>query len=153
MALGRSHGGWGSKLHLLTDGNGLPLAALLSPGQRHESCYLEELVLDGYCGRWPVWLLGDRGYSAPRIRLWLEEHGIRPVIPYRRDERSIRPNLPPLDRDRYKLRNVIERTIGRLKQCRSIATRFDKLACHYMGMLKLAFMKIYLRAIDSSDTA
>jgi len=51
------------------------------------------------------------------------------------------------------MRNVIERTIGKLKQCRSIATRFDKLARDYLAMLKLAFMRIYLRAIDSSDTA
>jgi len=152
-ALGRSKGGWGPKLHLLTDGNGLPLGVLLSAGQRHESCYLEELVLDGYSGRWLVWLLGDRGYSAPRIRLWLETHGIRPVIPYRRDEQERRPSLPTLDQDRYRMRNVIERTIGKLKQCRSIATRFDKLARDYLAMLKLAFMRIYLRAIDSSDTA
>jgi transposase len=137
----------------LTDGNGLPLAVLLSPGQRHESCYLEELVAAGYQGRWPTWLLGDRGYSAPRIRSWLRSQGIQPVIPYRKDERDWVPPPPPLDRERYRLRNVIERTIGKLKQCRSIATRFEKLAGHYMGMLKLAFMRIYFRTIDSSDTA
>jgi transposase len=126
---------------------------LLSGGQRHESCYLEELVAAGYRGRWPAWLLGDRGYSAPRIRRWLEEHGIRPVIPYRKDEVRLRPSLPALDRERYRCRNVIERAIGKLKQCRSIATRFDKLAQSFLAMLKLACMQIYLRSIDSSDTA
>ena len=152
-ALGRSHGGWGSKLHLLTDGNGLPLAVLLSPGQRHESCYLEELVESGYRHRWPAWLLGDRGYSAPRIRRWLKTHRIQPVIPYRKDELDYCPAPPPLDRERYRMRNVIERTIGKLKQCRSIATRFDKLKETFMAMLRLAFLKLYLRAIDSPNTA
>jgi transposase len=152
-ALGRSRGGWGSKIHLLTDGHGLPLAVVLSGGNRHESCYLEELVLAGYRGRWPLWLLGDRGYSAPRIRLWLEQHGIRPVVPYRKDELKQRPNLPQLDRERYRMRNVIERTIGRLKQCRSIATRFEKLAASFLAMIRLAFVQLYLRTIDSSDTA
>jgi transposase len=152
-ALGRSRGGWGSKIHLLTDGSGLPLAVLLSGGSRHESCYLEELVLAGYRGRWPLWLLGDRGYSAPRIRLWLEQHGIRPVIPYRKDELKQRPTLPELDRERYRMRNVIECTIGKLKQFRSIATRFDKLAASFLAMTHLAFVQLYLRTIDSSDTA
>jgi transposase len=152
-ALGRSRGGWGSKIHLLTDGLGLPLAVVLSGGNRHESCYLEELVLAGYRGRWPIWLLGGRGYSAPRIRLWLEQHGIRPVIPYRKDELKQRPNLPELDRERYRMRNVIERTIGKLKQRRSITTRFEKLADSFLAIIRLAFIQIYLRTIDSSDTA
>lgn len=137
----------------MTDGRGLPLAAVLSGGNRHESCYLEELVLAGYRERWPIWLLGDRGYSAPRIRLWLEHHGIRPVIPYRKDERKQRPTLPELDRERYRNRNVIERTIGKLKQCRSITTRFEKLADTFLAMLQLAFIKLYLKTCDSSDTA
>ena len=131
----------------------MPLAVLLSGGNRHESCYLEELVLSGYHGRWPLWLLGDRGYSAPRIRLWLEKHGIHPVIPYRKDELRQRPHLPDLDRERYRLRNIIERAIGKLKQFRSIATRFDKLAASFLAMIKLAFVQLYLRAVDSSDTA
>jgi transposase len=51
------------------------------------------------------------------------------------------------------MRNVIERTIGKLKQCRSIATRFEKLAGSFLAIVKLAFLQFYLRAIDSSDTA
>lgn len=137
----------------MTDGRGLPLAVILSGGNRHESCYLEELVLAGYRGRWPIWLLGDRGYSAPRIRLWLDDHGIQPVIPYRKDERKQRPTLPELNRERYRMRNVIERTIGKLKQCRSITTRFEKLADSFLAMLHLAFINIYLKTCDSSDTA
>jgi len=129
------------------------LAALLSPGQRHESCYLEELVGSGYRHRWPTWLLGDRGYSAPRIRRWLRAHGIQPVIPYRKDEQDWCPAPPPLDRQRYRMRNVIERTIGKLKQCRSIATRFDKLAETSLAMLNLAFLMLYLRFADSPNTA
>jgi transposase len=114
---------------------------------------LEELVLAGYRHRWPTWLLGDRGYSAPRIRRWLQDRAIQPVIPYRKDERQCWPVPPPLDRERYRLRNVIERTIGRLKQCRSIATRFDKLAETFLAMLTLAFLKLYLKSADSPNTA
>jgi transposase len=61
--------------------------------------------------------------------------------------------LPQLDRERYRMRNVIERTIGKLKQCRSVATRFEKLALSFMAIIKLAMLQLYLRTIDSSDTA
>lgn len=154
QALGRSHGGWGSKLHLLTDGAGLPLAVMLSAGQRHESLYLEPLVeLAMAHGRRPEYLLGDKGYSAPRIRRWLSQHGIQPVIPHRADEHRVHPNLPLLDKTRYRQRNVVERAVGWIKQFRSVATRFDKLARCYLAMLRLAFIRIALRRADSSDTA
>jgi transposase len=63
------------------------------------------------------------------------------------------PSLPDLDRERYRLCNIIERTIGKLIQSRSIATRFEKLATSFLAMIKLAFVQLYLRAFDSSDTA
>jgi len=153
VALGRSHGGWRSKIHLLIDGNGLPLEVLVSAGQRHESCFFEPLLerlLDQ--GHTPTHLLGDKGYSAPRVRRWLTERSITPVIPHRADEHKLHPELPPVDFPRYRKRNVVERTIGLLKQCRSVATRFDKLPKYFLAMIKLAFIRLYLKRIDSSDT-
>ncbi len=152
-ALGRSHGGWGSKIHLLTDGRGLPLEVLVSAGQRHESCFFEPL-LEGLLaqGRTPTHLLGDKGYSAPRIRRWLSERAITPVIPHRADEHKLHPELAPVDFLRYRKRNVVERTIGFLNQSRSVATRFDKLPKCFLAMIKLAFIRLYLKQFDSSDT-
>ena len=126
---------------------------LVSAGQRHESCFFEPL-LEGLLqqGRMPTHLLGDKGYSAPRIRRWLTERSIIPVIPHRADEHKRHPELPRVDLPRYRKRNVVERTIGFLKQCRSVATRFDKLPKCFLTMIKLAFIRIYLRKIDSSDT-
>jgi len=143
----------GLEIHLLTDGNGLPLEVLVSAGQRHESCFFEPLLERLLAeGRTPIHLLGDKGYSAPRIRRWLSERSITPVIPHRADEHKLHPELPPLDFPRYRRRNVVERTIGFLKQCRSVATRFDKLPKCFLAMIKLAFIRLYLRKIDSSDT-
>ena len=47
-ALGRSRGGWGTKVHLVTDGAGLPLAVAVSAGQAHESLHAErtEVLLE-----------------------------------------------------------------------------------------------------------
>lgn len=132
----------------------MPLAVMLSAGQRHESLYLEPLVEKAMAaGRRPAYLLGDKGYSAPRIRRWLTGKAIQPVIPYRADEYRVYPELPPLDRDRYRQRNVVERAVGWIKLFRSAATRFDKLARCYLAMVQLACIQLALRRIDSSDTA
>jgi transposase len=42
------------------------------------------------------------------------------------------------DRCAYKLRNVVERLVGRLKQCRRIATRYEKTARNFLGFVQLA---------------
>ena len=101
-ALGRSRGGFTTKLHLVTDGTGLPLAVALSAGQAHESRYLEQ-VLDavhlpprtgGRRRRRPGALAGDKGYSYPRIRQWLRAHHVRAVIPERSDQLRQRAHRP-----------------------------------------------------------
>ncbi|WP_315849859.1 IS5 family transposase [Blastopirellula marina] len=150
-ALGRSRGGFSTKLHLLCDSQGNPLHACLSPGQRHESQFLEEL-LDGceVCGDerdeaiWPVFLAGDKGYRADWIDEYLIEEGILPVIPSKEDEdRSAR--FVEFDREKYRRRNIIERLIGWLKECRRVQTRFEKLATNFLGMVKMAFIQRYLK--------
>lgn len=70
------------------------------------------------------------------MRTWLAERGIKAVIPTRRDQRALK-----LDRERYRRRNAVERCIGWLKCCRRIATRYEKLAIHFLGMVKLAMIQ------------
>jgi len=86
-ALGRSRGGFASKVHLVCDGRGLPFAFKLSAGQCHESRYVESLMQSVKVfpprgrPRWrPKPLAGDKGYSDPRVRRWLKRHGIVAVI-------------------------------------------------------------------------
>jgi transposase len=156
--LGRSRGGWGSKIHLLTDGAGLPLAVEVSAGQAHESRYFEAL-LDavriaqprGPARRRPKQVAGDRGYSFPRIRAWLRAHHIAAAIPERSDQ--VRQHHGPpcrLDIERYRQRNVVERCIGTLKEARRLAARYEKLAVHYLGVIKLTMIKRYLRTALSN---
>ena len=100
--------------------------------------------------RWPRQVAGDKGYSIAWLRAWLHARSIAPVIPARRDQ----PGQRTLDFDRvtYRRRNVIERCVGWLKECRRIATRFEKLACHYLAMLKLAMIQRYLKTCFSNRT-
>jgi transposase len=98
-------------------------------------------------------LAGDKGYSYRWIRRWLGRHRIEGIIPEREDPRLKRPGpWPDFDRKTYRRRNIIERCVGWLKECRRIATRFEKLAVNFVAMLKLAIIERYLRR-DLSDRA
>lgn len=123
---------------MICDGNGAPLAAVLTPGQANESKSAEALVDAVKVGRRrrPKRLAGDKGYSFKFVRRMLRRRRIRPVIPTRSDQR---PD-PGFDRDAYRRRNVVERLVGWLKERRRLCTRFEKLADNYLGMVKLAFI-------------
>lgn len=100
----------------------------------------------------PKRVAGDKGYSYPRIRQWLRRHRIQAVIPQRSDQVAQHRGRPlKFDKDSYKRRCVIECCIGWLKACRRVATRFEKLALHFLAMVKLAIIRRYLRLLDSSD--
>lgn len=153
-ALGRSRGGWGSKFHLVTDGKGLPLGVTLTAGQTHESTQLTMLMhsVQRPCGiGWPIQLAGDKGYSYEKIRehLWL--CGIEPVIPRKSNQAC--PVGERFDKKTYRKRSRIECSVGWLKECRRLGTRYEKLALNFVAFLKLGFMLKYLRVLDPSDRA
>jgi transposase len=76
------------------------------------------------------------------VRHWLRAHGITAVIPRRRNQRQGKAHF---DQQAYKRRSVIEQCVGWLKECRRIATRFEKLAISYLAMFKLAMIQRYLK--------
>ena len=143
-----------TKLHLRTDGRGRPLVILATPGQRHEVTQLQALLdggavkrtrSDGRPGRGrprtrPAKLAGDKGYSYPSARRLLRRRGIRSVIPTKSDQRR----RPRFDRVAYRGRNRVERSVGRLKPFRRVATRFDERACNYLAWVTLGAAIIWL---------
>lgn len=152
QALGWSRGGFSTKVHLRAEGGGKPMALVISGGERHESLYVDALLSRGRVRRGgpgrprsrPACLVGDRGYSYPTVRRLLARRGIRAVIPRRRDQRPGDRRHRPLDRPTYRERNRVERLVNRLKQNRRIATRYDKSAAHFLGMLTLACVLLWL---------
>jgi len=158
-----SRGGFGTKVHLVCDANRLPLAAVLTPGQRHESTQFEALMaavrVPGRRGRprrRPRAVSGDKGYSYPHIRTWLRRHGVRAVIPRRSNQRPD-DGRHRFDKPLYRKRAAVEQCAGWLKENRAVGTRFDKLAVQYLGMVHLAMIRRYLRALaartESADRA
>jgi transposase len=145
--LGRSQGGFSTKIHLRAEGGGKPIAFLITAGQRHEQSVFEALMETGAVKRRrrgrprlrPARVAGDKGYSSRKIRCYLRRRGIGAVIPRQKRERRTR-----FDKAAYRQRNLIERLINRLKGFRRIATRYEKRAIHYLGMLGIASLVLWL---------
>ena len=154
-ALGYGKGGVGTKVHVVCDGSGVPVGVDLTPGQRQESTRCEPLV-QSVLNEWPdvlpLRLAGDEGYSAGRIRAWLVDRGNDPVIARKHPERGPGDEAD-FDREAYHRRNVVDQCVGCLKECRALATQFDKLAVNYVGPVRLAIILRYLRLLNSPDTA
>lgn len=99
----------------------------------------------------PRRVLADKGYSTRAIREYLRGRGIAATIPERVDQQANRRRRgraggrpPVFDRVAYRRRNVVERCFNRLKQYRAIATRYDKTAVSFHGMLDLATLVMWL---------
>ncbi|EAP9281382.1 IS5 family transposase [Salmonella enterica] len=152
--LGRSRGGFGTKIHLATDGSGLPLNIVLSPGQAHESQFAQRLLdgigvqrQNGSMKRHGHAVLADKAYSGHALRNELKNKGIKTVIPRKSNEKMASDGRFQLDRDAYRHRNVVERCFGRLKEYRRIATRYDKTARNYLAMVKLGCIRLFYRRL------
>jgi len=94
------------------------------------------------CGRARLRLVTGRAAGRRRGR------SVRHVIPERRDQqarRAHRPGRKPaFDAAAYKRRTVVERCVGRLKQFRALATRYDKTVAAFHALVTLAALMLWL---------
>jgi transposase len=134
--LGRSRGGVSTKLHVLVEAFGRPVCLKLSAGQEADCQWAIPLVTDFEFGT----LLGDKGYDTQELRSLLKDRGADACIP----AKSNRVHPEPHDSHLYKERNWVERFFNRLKQYRRLATRYEKTARNYLGMIHLVSAVIWL---------
>ncbi len=116
---------------MIADAQGHALGFTLAPGQAHELPHAVPLLarLPGV----PKWVVADRGYSSHALREHVWSLGARPAIPTRRTEAPVAcPDFI------YTNRNRVERLWARLKEWRAVATRYEKTARSFMGVLYLA---------------
>lgn len=119
------------------DGLGRPVRFLIAPGQSHDILAVPALLE----GQRPAAVLADRAYDANSLRQHLDRIGAEAVIPSTRSRKTPIPHDPLA----YKLRNRIERCFNRLKHFRRFATRFDRLAKHYLAFIHIAAAMLWLR--------
>ena len=125
------------------DRQGLPLRLGLTAGQAHDAPAALAL-LDRLEPRTIV--LGDKAYDGNAIRDLIEAQGAVPNIP----AKSNRKWRPCFSKTLYRERNQVERFFSKLKHFRRIATRYDKLADNFLAMVKLASIRLWLRAYEST---
>ncbi|WP_387587761.1 IS5 family transposase [Streptomyces anthocyanicus] len=158
--LGRSRGGFTTKIHLAADGRCRPLAFVLTPGHYGDGPQLEHVLEQisvprsgvGRPRTRPDHVLADKAYTSRSNRRYLRRRGIRHTIPERLDQQRHRHNRGSqggrptgFDREHYKKRNTVERAINRLKGFRAVATRYEKRAYIYLGTVALAALMVWLR--------
>jgi transposase len=130
QALGRSRGGFSTKIHLKTDFDGLPIAFHLTGGEASDSRNFETL-LDIGPDVTPRAALGDKGYDSKSNREAARRRGVCPAIPHRMNATE-RPTFFP--KVLYKGRARIEQAVGKLKRFKRIALRCEKTASASLQM-------------------
>ena len=159
-ALGRSKGGFGTKFHVVTDGNGTPLVAEITAGQVSEATQAQAVIEAATATKMgrrrkksgrrcvPKKMAGDKAYSMKSLRQWLKERKIKPVIPHKSNEKASRDKRRKVDVGAYRDRSAVEQCVGWLKEYRRIGTRFEKLAVQFQGMLQLVIIDRYFRLLS-----
>jgi hypothetical protein len=104
-ALGRSRGGYSTKLHFLTDGQGIPLNVVATSGQRSEAPEFENVMQACLINTFrkdkrPQALTGDKAYSSNAVRQYIQKRSIEVIIPTRSNE----TRNGPFDKDKYRSR-------------------------------------------------
>jgi transposase len=143
QSMGRSRGGLTSKIHAVVDSSGLPVRLALTTGEAHDNRLAAKLLSRLKSGSM---LLADRGYDADWIRDLVRQRGAWANIPPKRNRTEAMCFSPYL----YRARNLVERFFNKIKHCRRVATRYDKLAANYLAFVQLASIRLWLRVNEST---
>jgi transposase len=162
------HRAVGTKLSLLVDRAGTPIAVSVAPGNYHDGVLgfltlaniytpppiLRDILPDAAKTAEPT-LLADKGYDSRRFRQFVHEHGFRPLIPTRSciPSEQATGELYAVDTALERKRYVVERTLGWLKGFRRLRYRVDRTAASFHAFIYLAVLVLCVRRLISQSQA
>ena len=140
----------GTKRHLIVDRHGIPLAALLTGANRHDSMVFADLIdavpairqPSGQRRKRPAKLHADKAYDIPRCRQALTRRHIRIRIARKGVESSAR-----LGRHRW----VVERTLAWLSRYRRLTIRYERRGDIHQAFLTLGCALICFNHLPPPD--
>lgn len=135
--MGRSRGGFSTKVHAGVNGLGLPVKMVLTPGQEADVSHAKTL-LEGVPFKV---VIADKGYDSQAVVDAIEAQGGEAVIPSRTSNTVQRD----YDRERYKDRNLAERLWNKVKHYRRVATRYEKTARNFLAFIHVASLMVLLQ--------
>ncbi len=138
QCLGRSAGGFSTKIHLACDALGNAVRFILTGGEVSDHRQAGNLIADLAFG----YLIADKGYDSEPFVQTVRKRGSRVVIPKRRYGGA---NGRKYDRHLYRERHLIECFINKIKHYRRVFTRFEKLSKNYLSFVHLVSTMIWLR--------
>ena len=147
LGVGCTKKGKGSKIMMVCDANGLPLAAPVGSASPHESKLVEATLDARWTERAPSPLIGDRAYDRDALdATLLEEHGVEPVSPHRRG-RMRPPTQAGRTLRRYSRRWKIERLFAWLGNRRRLLVRHESRLASFAGFVTLGCIPILLKRL------
>ena len=144
--MGRSRGGFSTKIHLKVDLDGLPLAFHFTEGEASDSPQFE-VLLDLGPDITPRAAVGDKGYDSKANRSAARQRSICPVIPFKSSAKN-RPIFFP--RALYRARARIEQLVGKLKRFKRVALRCEKTSTNYGSFVAFALGLIIVKSVHTA---
>lgn len=129
-ALGRSKGGYSTKMHASVDALGNPRRLILTAGQAHDVRTGPALIV----GEDTEAVIADKAYDSEEFLTLIEQIGAQAVIP----PKANRTEQRDYDENLYADRNKIERFYNKAKQYRRLATRYEKTARNFLAFWQVA---------------
>ena len=136
--MGRSRGGFGTKIHGIIDALGNPVGFTLTGAEQADVGQAKALLAMAANAQA---VIADKGYDSDALVQQIEANSAEAIIPPRSNRRSPRD----YDHYRYQARNLVERFFNQLKQFRRIATRYEKLAAHFAAMVTCRCIVLWLK--------
>ena len=141
QAIGKSKGGWNTKLHVVSADDKIVVETRLSGGECHDAPEGRASIAAVGTEFAGAPILMDRAYEGDETRALAAASGHEAIVPPKKN----RKNPWAYDKEKYKRRNVVERLFRRLKEFRGVRTRYDKTDVMFLAFIQFAFIAIWLK--------